>query len=189
MEREVKNQINGLIERIRRGDKDAVAALHALLGNKLRFIAVKFFHNDFDADDAVQDFWLHIVDYCQKYKFSVNAYSYLCKCFENQCLSALRKKGVRERVMSVEDVALYERPQGDVSERQYALKQTFERAEKEMTDDERRVFALSLYGDETVREIADELGMSKSQAARLRASAVEKVKAALIKDGWDKNDA
>ena len=179
-----------LIGKIAAGDRlNAVEDLHALIGGRLRFVAVRFFRNDFDADDAVQDFWANIVTYAVKCRYTVNTFSYLMKCFENQCKMTLRKKNARKNVLSVEDVDRYESlsSDGGLNVRQIALKQTFLKAQKRMTDDERRVFAFVLYDEATVRDVAKELNMSKSQVARVRQSAMQKLEQALREDGWDKN--
>ena len=64
MDKEIRAKIDELLGKIAAGDRlNAVEDLHALIGGRLRFVAVRFFRNDFDADDAVQDFWANIVTY------------------------------------------------------------------------------------------------------------------------------
>ena len=73
--------------------------------------------------------------------------------------------------------------------RQQDLKESFAKARERMTPKERQVFALVCYAEASVREIAKQLGLSKSAAARLRKSMTDKLKQTLTEDGWDsRND-
>lgn len=165
----------------------AVRDLHAFLGNRIRFIALKYMKNSFDADDETQSFWSEIGVYCAKCGYFTNAADYLCTCFENQCRMRLRAQKRQAKTVSLEDVENYEAgTKYDLTMRQYALKQSFERAAKQMTEEERLVFALVCYEEKSVREIASELRLSRSHVERTRQKVMAILKRTLTEDGWDK---
>ena len=183
-------KINKCISRIKRGDRTrAVEELYDLIGRPIRVVANKYFSNAFDVDDAVQDFWASIVDFCQKCRYFTNGYNYLLKCFENLCRMNVRSEHRAAGRMSVSDIADYENKlvaKEGLSAEETALRASFEKAVKGLTEEERAVYVLTLYGEKTVREAAEELGFSKSKTDRIKKSVLEKIKSTLIADGWDK---
>ena len=183
-------KINKCIIRIKRGDRTrAVEDLYDLIGRPLRVVANKYFSNDYDVDDAVQDFWANVVDFCQKCRFITNGYSYLLKCFENLCRMNVRAERRTTGRSSLSDIADYENKleaKEGLSAEETALRATFEKAVRSMTEEERAVYVLTLYGEKTVREAAEELGFSKSKIDRIKKTVLEKIKSTLISDGWDK---
>lgn len=187
MDKITVSKINDCIARIKNGELNAVSDLHTLLGNRIRFIALKYMKKTYDADDEVQNFWADIVKYCNKCKYLTNGFDYLTTCFENQCKMRLRS-AKRHCAVDYETIERYEAGiDPGIALRQIALKKSFDRAKERMTEEERIVFALTCYGGENVRAIAEEIGKSKSQTERIKQKAMEKVKTVLIEDGWDKD--
>lgn len=182
--------INRCLYRIQNGDRiAAVEELYGVISNAIRFIACKYANNSWDADDLVQDFWLRIPVYAAKYHFGNNGYAYLCKCFRNYCFDWLRKRNREAKTISIEDVLVYEtRIDEDATDRQLALDELYRNAAKRMTDLERVVYAYSIHEGKSVRAIAAELQLSKSEIGRARQAAFLKIALTLREMGWDKND-
>lgn len=180
-------QINRIVKRIKDGEIGAVRDLHALLGNRIKFISLKFMKDSFDAEDETQEFWAKITVYCAKCGYFTNAADFLCACFVNQCRMRLRAKKREIRTVTLEDVERFETGAAyyDTDVRRYALKQSFDRAKKKMSDEEKLVFALICYEEMSVREAAKELGWSKSKAERVRQGMMKILKQTLTEDGWD----
>ena len=191
MEREKLEKVNKCIGRIKRGDHvRAVEDLYDLIGRSIRLVAAKYFGSPFDVDDAAQDFWANIVEFCQKCHLLSNGYNYLLKCFENQCRMNIRAERKATGRMSLSDIADYENSlvaKDGLSAEETALRLSFQKALKTMTDEERAVFTLTLYGEKTVRETAETLGFSKSKTDRLKQSVLEKLKTILTNDGFGTN--
>jgi len=158
------------------------------MGNRLKFIAIKFFKNSYDADDLVQDFWLDIKKHCSKFWYSTNGYGYLAKILQNMAITKLRKASKRQPPLTLNDIIEFEDKKYDFERtiRQASLCETFERGMNLMTEEERKVFALICYEEMTVRGIAKELNISKSTAERLRQSALKILGKILAEEGWDK---
>ena len=186
------HKINQCILRIRSGEgAPAIEELYGYIGNTLRIVAVKYFKSTPDIDDIVQDFWANVETFCRKYRLLKNGYYYLLTCFENLCKMKLRAEKRPVGRLSVEDIGLLEgvlAAKEEISERQVLLQVAFEKAREGMTERERMVMTLLVHGDMTVRRIAEELSLSKSQAGRLVKTVMEKLKITLKEEGWDKND-
>ena len=184
--RERAKEVNECIRKIKEGEYEAVDELYRLMGNAITYRSFKYFGNSMEKDDVIQDFWADIDVFCEKCVVPVNGFSYLLKCFENMCRMRLRASA-RHPVVSL-DAFGEQRATDTFSEEGAALRTSFEKAKARMTDEEREVFSRVCYGQESVREIAAGMGISKSKADRLRIKVMETVKSVLTEDGWDEND-
>lgn len=184
-------KINICIQRIKAGDQgDAIIELHKLMGNHLHFIAYKYFKNNIEEEDVIQDFWMDIRKYCNKCRYLKNGFNYLTKIFENNCKIQLRKSNAKQRNIVTNDISAFAEvlaTDENTPFRQIALRLTFEKAMKLMTLDELTIFKYVCYSGKTVREIAEELHCSKSSVDRTRKTMMEKLEKVLIEDGWDKD--
>ena len=188
MDRQTLAKVNQCIDRIKSGEGRApIEDLYALIGNSIRFAALRYLGDSPEAEDVVQDFWLHIEGICAKCAWTFNGYGYLRKAFDNMCRSRLRSLARAPQGVDVEVLDAYEAKGGDpeLTVRQQALKESFAKAQAKMNEEERRVFALVCYEEMSVRDMAKQLDMSKSQVARIRKSMTETLRAVLIEDGWD----
>ncbi|NCA66484.1 MAG: sigma-70 family RNA polymerase sigma factor [Clostridia bacterium] len=183
-------KINKCIKEIREGNNAAITVLHEHMGSHLYFIAVRYLKNRMEAEDAVQDFWLDIHKYCSRCWYVANGFNYFTKIFENLVKMRLRKQKRNILPLNIDDIAEFEKSTEDLDllVRQIALRDTFDRAIIQMTDDEKKVFMLVCYEEKTVRQIAKVLFISKSNVQRLRQRAIDIVKQVLIEDGWDKDE-
>ena len=181
--------INRCIERINRGEGRApIEDLYALMAGYVRFAAVRYLGETPEADDVVQEFWLRIEQVAAKCR-PYNGYGYLCKTVDNMCRMRLRAASSRNVPLTDEVIEHFESERTpELTLRQQDLKESFAKARERMTPKERQVFALVCYAEASVREIAKQLGLSKSAAARLRKSMTDKLKQTLTEDGWDSRD-
>ena len=189
MNHAIYKQVATCIHRINLGDRDAaVMDLYALMGNTIRFVAVRIVRYEEDVEDVVQDFWANIVNYCAHWHGG-NAFYYLRRCMENLCKNRLRSISRRPEQLSLGDLDSYEDgvDNEELTTFRLALQECVRKAEGRMTPMQRKVFVLSVIEDRTVREIADLLGLSRSAAGRLHKEAMDIVKNTFIADGWDKD--
>ncbi len=185
-----KVEITRLVERIKIGDIKAVESLYKLLSNKLFLLGLRYFDTKEEVEDLMQEFWLNIFDYCKKMKYSLNAYSYLLKVYENLAKMKLRSPNFTNRPISLELVNQYENMFDNVelTVEQRHLKRSFLKAQSTMTDLEKNVFILVCYEELSIREISKRLNLSKSNVHRIKQSAFNKLKNTLIEDGWGSNE-
>ena len=122
--------------------------------------------------------------------------AYASKCIENEILMYLRSKKKSKKEVSLyepigtdregNEIKLYdiiETDEEDVSEKIYLrenIQKLYEKVESELSDRERLVLKMryGLYSGEeyTQREIARQLGISRSYVSRIEKSAVEKLR-------------
>lgn len=186
MENKTKREINDCLSSIReRYDMQSVCRLHSLAGGVFRHIALRYLCNSHDADDLVQDFWADIYDIASKYRYNSNAYSYLCRTFTNMAINRAVKKGRDvNRTLNYVDYENTASDDGKCME-EALLNSLIDGAMAELDEQEKAVVQLTYFEDKTVREIAKTLDKSKSQIARVKQSALAKLKRKLAESGAD----
>ena len=172
-----KLEINNCIKRIKHGDKDkAVTDLYYAINGFLKFNALKYFDNEQDIQDAISEFWLNIINYCCKMPFIDNGRAYLVKCFENLCLEKIRKDRKHREVLSLDQsVAILNKCSTFADDEDLDNKIIIESALNALEEVERNIVYKIDYIEYTTREVAQQLGISKSQVSRIHKRALDKI--------------
>lgn len=189
MDRDRKEAINKYLIGVKSGDEISLDLLYEEISPTIRHIALKYLKNDFDADDLVQDFWADIHRIAMGFIFSKNAFSYLCKVMTRRAIN--RYKSIYRRKVNLIQYVEYENlclvtvdeKVGDAE-----LNLSIESAMSSLSETERVIIQLTFFEEKTIREIAKDLKISKSQVSKLKASAYDKMKDALDENFVDKND-
>lgn len=176
-------------------------AKHILIEHNLRLVAhvvKKYQYLDEDPEDLISIGTIGLI----KAVVTFNAdkgnrlAAYASKCIENEILMYLRSKKKSNKEVSLyepigtdregNEIKLYdiiETDEEDVSEKIYLrenIQKLYEKVESELSDRERLVLKMRYglyYGEEyTQREIARQLGISRSYVSRIEKSAVEKLR-------------
>lgn len=176
-------------------------AKHILIEHNLRLVAhvvKKYQYLDEDPEDLISIGTIGLI----KAVVTFNAdkgnrlAAYASKCIENEILMHLRSKKKSNKEVSLyepigtdregNEIKLYdiiETDEEDVSEKIYLrenIQKLYEKVESELSDRERLVLKMryGLYSGEeyTQREIARQLGISRSYVSRIEKSAVEKLR-------------
>lgn len=176
-------------------------AKHILIEHNLRLVAhvvKKYQYLDEDPEDLISIGTIGLI----KAVVTFNAdkgnrlAAYASKCIENELLMYLRSKKKSNKEVSLyepigtdregNEIKLYdiiETDEEDVSEKIYLrenIQKLYEKVESELSDRERLVLKMryGLYSGEeyTQREIARQLGISRSYVSRIEKSAVEKLR-------------
>jgi len=167
-------RINKLIEGISKGDQNAIMELYNEMAPSIRFIALKYIKNEFDADDLVQDFWADIYKIASKFHYVKNGFSYLCKVMTRMALNKY-KKDKRVRTIEIEYVD-YELLSTNSENEGNEEKIIVENALKQLNNEEKIILQLSFFEYKSVRQIGKELNMSKSKVNLIKNNALEKLK-------------
>lgn len=186
MDKERKYTINKYLLGVKSGDKHCLDFLYDEISPTIRYIALKYLQNDFDADDLVQDFWADIQKIATGFVFSQNAFSYLCKVMTRRAINRY-KSITRQNQKTVGYVDYESIKQYTVDTEQMEINDGVEAAMKKLTETERIIIQLTYFEEKTVREIAKELKISKSQASKLKIEAIEKMKLELDEFFVDKD--
>ena len=189
MDKETEKSLNELLTNVRQGDDDSISRLCELMSPTLRYIALKYLKNESEADDLVQDFWYDIKKFAVGYVFQKNAYSYLCRVMTRQALNRIKKlKRQVENKIEYIDYLKVNNYQNEESFETIGLRNDINNAMLKLTDMQKIIIQETYFEDKTIRQIAKDLGISKTQVGRLKIQAIEILKNELSKKGWDKND-
>ena len=189
MDKETKKYLNELLTKVKQGDEDSILCLYELMSPTIRYIALKYLQNESDADDLVQDFWYDIKKYAKSFLIQKNAFSYLCRVMTRQALNRIKKLNRQvENDFAYVDYLKVENYQNEDSIEVVGLRNDINNAMLKLTDIQKIIIQETYFEDKTIRQIANDLGISKTQVGRLKNEAIETLKIELSKKGWDKND-
>ena len=178
MDKERKDTINKYLVGVKSGDELSLDFLYEEISPTIRHIALKYLKNDFDADDLVQDFWSDIFKIAKGFRFSTNAFSYLCKVMTrraiNRCKSLNRRNANQIHYVDYKKLCLAADEENTSEQNSY-----IEEAMRKLPETEIAIIQLTYFEEKTVREIAKELKISKSQVSKLKINAIDKMKAEL----------
>ncbi len=189
MDKDKKNSLNELLSQIRQGDMNSIIKLYDIMSSTIRYIALKYLKNENEADDLVQDFWYDIKKYANGFVFKKNAYGYLCRVMTRKALNRLKKLNRQvENNIAYVDYLKVNNYQTEDSMEIVCLRNDINVAMLKLTDMQQIIIQETYFEDKTIRQIAKDLGISKTQVGRLKNDAIEILKNELSKKGWDKID-
>lgn len=162
---------------IKSGKEAGVDLLYSTMGKVMLFVARGVCKDAFTAEDVVQESFLKIVKNIHKYKNGTNAYAWVCRIVRNTALNTIKSAKTRH----AEDIDEF----ADISDGTDVEEKSADRllVEKLMNSLSppivKRMIYMKYFLDMTVREIAKEIGKSKSYVAKEIAKAEEFMKNAL----------
>ena len=165
-------KLNRLILAVADGFTDCLDGILRLAGGQMMAVAVSIVGRDC-AEDVVHDSFIKIVRFADRYKRGMSPYGWIMKIVRNTALDYLKAKKVKNEVSTEEFFSL---SSSDYSPEKRENAIVLEQALKKLDGDEKKIIYYIYYLDMTVREIAEELGMSKSAVQRLKDKAEEKLK-------------
>ena len=168
-----REQLNSLLRDLKRGNADALDGILALAGGRMLALARGIVRNPADAEDVVQDSFWKIARNIRSYKEDTNGYAWIMRIVRNTAFDLLRRRKMRAE----EDIDAFfhlsdERYSPDKRENAIVLEEAVAR----LAPLHKKMIYYRYYLDMTVREIANETGMSKSAAARTISDAEERLK-------------
>ena len=165
-------QLNALLSLLRAGRADALDDIYLAIGKRMYALA-RGIVGAADADDVVSESFLKIARGVKSFREDTNGYAWIMRIVRNTAFDFLRKRKMRaEENLDAFFHLTDERYSPDRREEALAL----EAAMEKLTQEERKMIYYRYYLDFTVREIAQETGMSKSAVARAAQNAEEKLK-------------
>ena len=125
------------------------------------------------AEDVVHDSLIKIARFAHKYRRDENPYGWILKLVRNTALDFLKSRKLHPSSSTEE---FYSLSDGNYAPDKRDDAIMLEQAMSKLDADERMAIYYKYFADMTVREIAAELKISKSSAARLTEKAEEKLK-------------
>lgn len=177
MNREIYEKTEYALSLIREGKDAGVDMLYDVLGKNMLAVARGVVGDKFVAEDVVQDSFLKIVRNVNKYKKRTNPCAWVLKIVRNTALNTLKA----EKNKKTEDIdEFYALASGDDEEEKSTTKILVETLMDLLAPPiVKQMIYLKYFLDMTVREIAKEVGMSKSYVAKKIAEAEEFMKSRL----------
>lgn len=141
------------------GDKDAYKQLFITYYSPLTEYASQFI-SDTDAEELVQELMLFMWEYRTAIVIEGSLKSYLFTAVRNRCLNAIRRQQYHTRVHN----SIYEKLRDEFDAPDYylvnELSEKISKAVDELPETYRETFALSRFGEQTNKQIAEQLGIS-----------------------------
>lgn len=189
MEKGKRKIINKLLDEIKRGKEESIISLYKIISPTLRYIALKYLKNEEDANDLIQDFWYDIKKYASNYIFKMNAYGYLCKIMNRIAINKYNKihREIKKQIEFVDYSNIVEYDKNQTLE-EVNLRNDINEAMLKLTLFQQVIIQETYFAGKTVRQIAKEMGSSKTQVSRQKIIAIETLKKELTKRGWDKDE-
>lgn len=176
MQGDERDKIEKVVKRIKSGERILVDELYDLISTPIRHIAYKYLHNYDDADELIQDFWADIYTILDSYYYLKNAYGYLCKIVKHRAIDRYRLLHKNEAVYI--DFVDYGsiRNNSILTFEQLELQIEVDQAIKKLPRIQAIIIQAMFFEKSTIRAIAKELNMSKSEVFRQKESAILRLK-------------
>lgn len=168
-------KLNRLIIAVANGFSDCLDGILEIAGGRMFAVAVSIVGRDY-AEDVVHDSFIKIARFAKRYSREMNPYGWIMKIVRNTALDFIKSEKAHPQVSTEEFFSL---SSCDYSPEKRENAIALEQALSKLDESERRIIFYTYYLDMTVREIADELNLSKSAVQRLKDKAEEKLKSLL----------
>ena len=187
-----QKDIYTLVERIKKGDREAFMTVTSLYQKKVFLLAFSFFRNKEDAMDIVQETFLRLYQKVYMFKRGKNFQSWLLQIAKNLCVDYYRKNYGKNREWQGEkpvdemNLPVQNEPDPFVSS---DLKGIFSSCIKKLASKQRMIFVMKHYNQLKYREIAQILDISLGTAKSLHFKAVQNLRgliAPYMGDSYDR---
>lgn len=152
------------LSRIAEGDETGVELLYSSMGKWMLLIAKGVTGNKVIAEDAVQESFLRITENIEKYEKNTNACAWVCRIVHNTAVNELKKyKGKEYCPIDEIEIVSGEESMEKRSESRLLVEQLMKKLDPPIL---REMIYRKYFLDMTVREIAKEIGKSKSYVSK-----------------------
>jgi RNA polymerase sigma-70 factor (ECF subfamily) len=171
--------IDTLIERIKKGDREAFMTVTSLYQKKVFLLAFSFFHNREDALDIVQETFLRLYQKVHLFRKGQNFQNWLLQIAKNLCIDYHRKNYSkskeynREKPIEEMNLALSDEKDPYLSS---DLKGIFSECVKKLATKQRLIFVMKHYNQLEYQEIAQILGIALGTVKSLHFKAVQNMR-------------
>ncbi len=175
----LREDISGLLEMARSGDRQAFKTLVVMHQQKVYLLAYSLLRNTEDATDVVQETFIRLFQKLDTYEPGKNFQGWLLQIAKNLSIDYYRKNYGRRRELEsgrrLEDIDPAA-PAGDSSPGGFDLRQAFSRALARLGERQRLVFVMKHYNGLDYREIGQVLDISTGTVKSLHYKAVRNLR-------------
>lgn len=171
---ELREKTEYALSLIKDGNDNGVDMLYSAMGKVMLMVARGVVKDLYTAEDVVQESFLKIVKNAHKYKSGTNAYAWVCKIVRNTALNTL-KSTQRHPLENIDEFFCLSdgTDMADKSTTQLLVERLMNSLAPPIV---KQMVYMKYFLDMSVREIAKEVGKSKSYVAKEIAKAEEAMK-------------
>ena len=156
-------QLNDILRLLKSGKANALDGIMITVGRRMFALALGIVKNRSDAEDVLQDSFMKIAKGIRTYKEGTNGYAWVMRIVRNCAFDFLRKR----RIRASEDIdEFFHLSDERYSEEKRTHALTLEEGISLLPPVQKKMIYYRYYLDFTVRETANETGMSKSTVQR-----------------------
>lgn len=170
--------IEGLVRRIRSGDRDAFVVLTRIYQKKVFILAYSFFRNKEDAVDLVQDVFLRIFEKIDSFQEDRNFEAWMIQVAKNICIDRYRRTRGRREMESdvrVDEIPLADHNAPDAG-RSSDLKAILAQSVDRLAERQKTIFLMRHVNQMGNEEIARVLNISTGTVKSLHFKAIRKLR-------------
>jgi RNA polymerase sigma-70 factor (ECF subfamily) len=177
---ESQDAVCQLVERLKKGDREAFMAIIRLYQRKVFLLAYSYFHNSEDAMDIVQETFLRLYQKTNLFQKGRDFQNWLLQIAKNLCIDYYRKHYGRDRELrrdkSIED---WDCSIGETDNAQSSsdIRRIFSECLKGLTEKQRMIFVMKHYNNLEYLEIAQIMRISVGTVKSLHFKAVQNLRA------------
>jgi RNA polymerase sigma-70 factor (ECF subfamily) len=174
-----QDEINGLVERAKSGDREAFMTLTRLYQKKVFQLAYSYFRNKEDALDIVQETFLRFHEKAHMFERGKNFQNWLLQIAKNICIDYYRKHHKKNiELRRDENIEEMNHGKHDSSHHDPSsdLKEVFSRCLEKLSDKQRMIFVMKHYNHLHYREIAQILDIALGTVKSLHFKAVRNLR-------------
>jgi RNA polymerase sigma-70 factor (ECF subfamily) len=174
-----QNDVNGLVERAKSGDREAFMTLTRLYQKKVFQLAYSYFRNKEDALDIVQETFLRLHQKAHMFEKGKNFQNWLLQIAKNVCIDYYRKHHKKNNELRRdENIEEMNQTSHDSSHHDPSsdLKQIFPRCLEKLSDKQRMIFVMKHYNHLHYNEIAQILNIALGTVKSLHFKAVRNLR-------------
>ena len=177
---ESRDAVYQLVDRIKKGDREAFMAVIRLYQRKVFLLAYSFFHNSEDAMDIVQETFLRLYQKTNLFQKGRDFQNWLLQIAKNLCIDYYRKNYGSDkdlkREKSLEDCSIGET---DNAQNASDIRRIFSECLKGLTEKQRMIFVMTHYNNLEYLEIAQIMRISVGTVKSLHFKAVQNLRASM----------
>lgn len=171
--------VYALIERVKKGDREAFMAVTSLYQRKVFALAYSFFRNTEDALDIVQETFLRLYLKAGMFQKGKNFQNWLLQIAKNLCIDTYRKNqgkdGILKEGKDISELNIRDPRTSEIqqsSEISHILSQCIDR----LSERQKTVFLLKQYNQLEYREIAEILNVATGTVKSLHFKALQNLR-------------
>ena len=171
--------INNLVERIKKGDREAFMTVSRYYQRKIFLLAYSYLRNKEDALDVVQETFLRLYQKAHLFRRGKNFQNWLLQMAKNICIDTYRKSHSKSNEFRSEKSIDEINPpasQGGNDHISSDLKEIFSRCLEKLSEKQRMIFVMKHYNHLQYREIAQVLDIAVGTVKSLHFKAVRNLR-------------